>query len=644
MSNMKRLEELLIKREKVAFFVGTGISFDPPSMLPSWTYVAEGAIKSLYSKNLKDEQEELVTRSKKLRPEVLLGIMYEIIGDKAIKCLDILKSNKFNTNHVFLASAILDHNIPVITTNYDELIELAAERIFKRRIQEVYYDEDGFNRWLNSDEKPASLIKLHGTISNKQSIQAVLSQVAAGPSETIIKLLKYLFENYSIIFWGYSLTDDFDIVPALRNVCPEEIVWLRHKEEKEFVNDKHTEKIEEDLEKTEEKLSECIDELMLGKLTAEKRKEIHDEIYSLRREVNYGRLLNQSKCSDVETYSPQFPISIWEKLQSGEREREIKEFFNRWSTRIDEVDKLLINAEILFYLQEERETFKKVIDLCDGCINILQAQKSIDIEKLLHAYFLKGWAHRLIGGEHLSIAIESFKRALDLLKEPLPQKLRERKGYILHQMGQAFHRMGNITSAIEKLNEALKIREELRNIPDIAYTEFQIFYIKDEMGEYKDEYPADYLDSLKDILSNAQKELDEGGDVKGASIMAHNIAYIYQQVGTKNAEDKLFKTAQGQLREAIKSYTEVIKGRRLIFDTAGIVMANLRLGQCRSKLSQISFNLGNLEQTLSEINIAWDHHKKAKEGYVRMKKEPYRQKAVAELEKEIRELENKITG
>ena len=422
---------------------------------------------------------------------------------------------------------------------------------------------------------------------------------------------------------------------------PEEIVWLRHKEKKDFVNDKYTEKIEEDLEKTEEKLSERIDELLLGKLTPEKRKEIQDEIYSLRREVNYGRLLDQSKCSDVETYSPQFPISIWEKLKSGERDREREEFFNRWSTRIDEVDKLLIGAEILFYLQEERETFQKVIGFCDRCIDILQAQESIDIEKLVHAYFLKGWAHRLIGGEHLSIAIESFKRALDLLKELLPRKLRERKGYILHQMGQAFHRMGDIPSAIEKLNEALEIREELGDIPDIAYTEFQIFYIKDERGEYKDGYPDDYLKSLKNLLSNAQKELYEKGDVKGASVMAHNIAYIYQQVGTKNAEDKAFREAQDQLREAIESYTEVIEGRRLIFDTGGIVMANLRLGQCRSKLAQILFNLGNQEQALREINIARDCLKKVKEGYVRMKKEPYRQKAVVELEKKIGELDKK---
>ena len=168
---MERIEQLLIKREKVAFFVGTGISFDPPSMLPGWTYVAEGAIRSLCSKNLKDEQEELVTRSKKLRPEVLLGIMYEIIGDETMGCLDVLKSNKFNTNHVFLASAILDYNIPVITTNYDELIELAAKEIFGKDIcldGALYYDENGFNKWLNSEEKTASLINIHGTISNKQ--------------------------------------------------------------------------------------------------------------------------------------------------------------------------------------------------------------------------------------------------------------------------------------------------------------------------------------------------------------------------------------------------------------------------------------------------------------------------------------------
>lgn len=35
----------LVKEREVVFFVWSGISFDPPSMLASWTEIAEGAIQ-----------------------------------------------------------------------------------------------------------------------------------------------------------------------------------------------------------------------------------------------------------------------------------------------------------------------------------------------------------------------------------------------------------------------------------------------------------------------------------------------------------------------------------------------------------------------------------------------------------------------
>jgi hypothetical protein len=169
----------LIREREVSFFVGSGISFNPPSMLPSWTDICEESIKFLCSDALKSEQEELKNRSKNIRPEVLLDLMHGIIGDKAIQLLDVLKSESFNINHAFLASVILDSNISVITTNYDELIELAAKKMFGRVIPHIYYEQNGFNYWLNLDEKPAGLFKLHGTISDKQSIRATLAQIAS---------------------------------------------------------------------------------------------------------------------------------------------------------------------------------------------------------------------------------------------------------------------------------------------------------------------------------------------------------------------------------------------------------------------------------------------------------------------------------
>lgn len=655
----------LIKEREAAFFVGSGISFDPPSMLPSWIDIAKGAIRSLCSDTLESEQEELLSRSKNIRPEVLLDIMYGVIGDKSIEILNVLNSEHFNINHAFLAFSILDSNISVITTNYDELIELAAARMFGRVISHIYYDENGFNRWLSLDRKPASLFKLHGTISDKQSIRAALRKVAAGPSKAMSELLKYFFENYEVIFWGYSLTNDFDIVPILlRNLQHKGIIWLRHGGN---LIPEQQEEIQKELEKEEKELEEDIDRLIKGGLSAKERETIQKKSYDRRKKVNYMRLFLQAKHFEVETFSSQFFIPIWKKLAEEKTSRQIGQFFSQWGSDIGEVERLLIGAEIFFYLREEREPWRKVIDLCDRVISILSVpsdypnshEKLIKTnyvendgflkitypEKLSHAYFLKGWAHRLMGyKEDNEMAIRSFEQAENILNrfKELSPELLHRKSEILHQKGIVYQRVKNYNSALQCLNEALKIRRELRDRADIAFTEFQIFMVNEDMGKYMEGYLSKDIKSLEDTLSRAQEELHERGDIRRENIVRHNIAFIHQRLGTKNAEHGYFKEAREQLtKEAIERYIKTIGERRLIFDVGMIAMAKHRLSECYKELASISSKLGEHERALSEIKEAREHLMEASGIYNRVG-DLYRQELVEKTKKSIDELERKI--
>jgi len=631
-----------IKEREVVFFVGSGISFDPPSMLPSWTDIAKGAIGSLCSDALKSEQEELISRSKNIRPEVLLDFMYGVIGDKAVEVLDVLNTENFNINHAFLASAILDSNISVITINYDELIELAATRMFRRAISHIYYDENGFNKWLNLDRKPTGLFKLHGTIGDKQSIRAALGQVAAGPSKAMSELLKHFIENYDVIFWGYSLTDDFDIVPILlRNIQPKGVILLRHKGNS---IPEARENIQEDLEKEEKDLEENIDRLIKGGLSARKRGEIQEKSYDQRKKVNYMRLFLRAKHFKMESLSPQFFIPIWRKLIEEKRSRQIEQFFSQWSNDVVEAERLLIGAEIFFYLREEREPWRKVIDLCRRVIDILKPQSDSDPEKLIHAYFLKGWAHRLLGSEGANKqAIISFEQAEDIINRfrELSPKLRARRGEILHQKGIVYQRLKNYNLALQSLNEALEIRRELKDKADIAFTEFQIFMVNEDMGKFKEEYPSDYIKALENTLNRAQDELHERGDIRRENIMRHNIAFIHQRLGTKNAEQGFFEKGREQLTKAIERYIKTIEERRLIFDVGGIAMAKHRFGQCYQELASISLKLEEHERASSEIEEARKHLEEASGIYNRMG-DSYRQGLVEETNKSVNELESKI--
>ena len=328
-------------------------------------------------------------------------------------------------------------------------------------------------------------------------------------------------------------------------------------------------------------------------------------------------------------------------------ERLFREHLCRWLDKTEEkvknIDKLKA-IELFFDLREGREPWRKVIGECDGIIEDLKAQCDMDPEKLAHAYFLKGRAHNksLGSNEDKEQAKRSFEQAEDILNqhENLTPESLYMKAYILHQKGISQQRSKKYDFALQYLNEALKIREELKDIVDITFTKFQIFLVNEDMGKYKDGYLSDLIESLEKLLNRSQEKLHERRDRK-ENLMRHNIAYIHQRLGAKNAEYGSFKKGREQLTEAIKRYIETIEEQRLISDNGGIAMAKHRLGQCYYELALISSKLKEHERAFSEIEEAPKHLEEASEIFNRMG-DSYRQDLVEKTKKDVNELEAKI--
>ncbi|MGB7001520.1 MAG: DUF4062 domain-containing protein [Halobacteriota archaeon] len=321
----------------------------------------------------------------------------------------------------------------------------------------------------------------------------------------------------------------------------------------------------------------------------------------------------------------------------------------RWLDKTEEKaknrDYLLKNIQLVFDLREGRRTWQEVIGDCDGFIEDTKAQCGMHLEELAQVHFFKGWAHNksLGSNEDNEQAKRSFEQAKDILNrcENLSPESLYKKAYILHQEGIAQQRSKKYNFALQYLNEALKIREEeLKDIVDIAFTKFQIFLVNEDMGKYKDGYPSDLIESLEKLLNRSQEKLHERRDRK-ENLMRHNIAYIHQRLGAKNAEYGSFKNGREQLTEAIKRYIETIEEQRLILDNGGIAMAKHRLGQCYYVLALISSKLKEHERVLREIEEAQKHLEEASEIFNRMG-DSYRQDLVGKTKKDINELEAKI--
>lgn len=257
-NNRNILDHIFNESSVPAFLVGSGISIDPPSSLPSGDqftkYILEKFLPSNQVKGISDyiEEEQFYGKIEQsfLRFEQLMSIIQEDI-DPNLSILDIYADcNQPNFNHFFLANAIL-RGSPVLTTNFDSLIEhalllLGANR--KEIISVIEKEEwEKFGKYGlegdNLEGPPYPVYKLHGSIRDEindrdthSSIQATLEQIAAEKSSAALTLepwkfniLKACMKFRHLVVIGYSGLDDFDIIPSLKRMeIYRQIVWISH--------------------------------------------------------------------------------------------------------------------------------------------------------------------------------------------------------------------------------------------------------------------------------------------------------------------------------------------------------------------------------------------------------------------------------
>jgi tetratricopeptide (TPR) repeat protein len=173
-------------------------------------------------------------------------------------------------------------------------------------------------------------------------------------------------------------------------------------------------------------------------------------------------------------------------------EKSLKDHLGRW---LDKTEENINKLKLIQRVYDHREggcTWQEVRGVCDEFIEDHKAQCGMHPKMLAQVYFLNGWAHNksLGSNEDNEQAKRSFEQALDILNrcEILSPESLFMKADILHQEGISQQRSKKYDFALESLNEALKIREELNDIVAIAFTKFQIFLVNEDMGKYKEGY------------------------------------------------------------------------------------------------------------------------------------------------------------
>lgn len=191
------------KAGRLTILAGAGISMLPPSYLPSGLELKRMAIKGVCA-DPKFQHLELIIVSAPafatLVPEVLFQRFYDCFGERLLSFFEILKSGRSNAAHELLAQLAAEFNIPILTTNFDGLIETC--------------------RGL-----PKGVLHLHGELADPRQMVIRLHQVGKGLSPALLREAGGTLAGRVLCVLGYSGNDE-DVRQLLREYRPREILWL----------------------------------------------------------------------------------------------------------------------------------------------------------------------------------------------------------------------------------------------------------------------------------------------------------------------------------------------------------------------------------------------------------------------------------
>lgn len=210
-----------IQNKKLVIFAGAGLSAAPPTKLPGWYKINRQIVEALCNRiesycNRKDYLQQVQSAIDDRRnnngfpPDYQAQIIEEYAGPDYFKALQSLDVNSRNAGHdaiAFLAKQGL--LAAIITTNFDRLIEqsLEAQKVeYEVAIDETSY-EHSYQKLVSNENSPILILKVHGCVSNANSLIDTLKQRLLGRNQYLNKSLDLLIARHPWLYAGFSAAD-----------------------------------------------------------------------------------------------------------------------------------------------------------------------------------------------------------------------------------------------------------------------------------------------------------------------------------------------------------------------------------------------------------------------------------------------------
>ena len=549
----------LISDSKFTFLIGAGCSRDPPSNLPSAKEMIDALLEYLCPESLIQELMSLKT----LRFEQLVQIIQETL-DPDLRFIDYYaQCESPNSQHQFLANFLQKGHF-VMTTNFDNLIELAlASKIPKDEIKCII-KEDDFTKF--SDPEDAFLngfkvvYKIHGSVSNiitkedtKDSLNATIKALGKNKeARSILELesfkqefFKNITRNRTLIVLGYSGSDDFDIIPTLKRAEGlKSLIWINHIQDKSqemqfqeiIINDKE--------EHSNDKLGRFLFDI--------KKYQLDLSIYRV--EINTLKFIYKIFGSQKELQFESFNLKM-------------KEWFKEVFGIISDWKKL----RIAYFIFTESGENLKALECAEQIIEI--GNESKDKTLLYLGSTMKGSIYLLIGKNSEALHIFNY-----LLTVAQSENLQREISNLYSNIASAHANMGNFDKALDYYKKIIEIERNLDRSKWQASHWNNIALLYNQLGT-TDEAIKYYKESIQ--IS------EENGDIRGIANVNSNLGILYCDMGD-------FQTALDVLNRALEIFDKLndyIK-KATVLNNTGMVFHELKNYEIALKYYQESIELG----------------------------------------------------
>lgn len=554
----QKFTDIIKSKQNWMYLAGAGCSIDPPSSLPDGNSLKKQLLRFCCPNS---EYENLLSIVD-LQLENLLKIIQNQ-WDKSLKCLDFFE-HAYNPNniHFYLARQMLGGS-PILTTNFDFLIEHALLRkgASKDGINLVITKED-FKDYESQNKDSVQgrpvLFKLHGSTKNiltgvdLHSFQKSLINDIGTYKNEFSLFFKHPYKSYifnhssklqNLVILGYSGKNDRDMLPTLLNSNNfQTIIWIDHKD-----NPNNTERTFEIIY-TENDISLEKFNKIERFLIDLKRSSPATKIYKI--EGHTKKLLNPGETPELKTQEGLKKISYYEWLSNN-------------MIQPDEVSKYLISHIIYFNFERYDDALRCGVRVLEKVDEDKEREKEFVIRNNL------GWIHYNRGNN--SEAINNFQTILDILEA---QHNNHDKIIYYNNIGEIFEKMKDFQKALDYYEKALNIPKNSVKVNEKLNALESIVSIKKQIGETEAaiSYYEKALDLTEKIQNNERK-----------AVYINNMASIYCEKEKFDVALDLFNQSKDILQD---------------LDNLELLATNLN-------------NMGTLFQKTNEYNKALSNFKEA---------------------------------